>query len=90
MLTVITMYRGYDSEHFVQVVKGSLTKEQREEWAVKHNCYLSGSPEEADDEEDTNIIYFCEFNQPLNNGSLADLYNIDGKKPVDNTFTAAE
>ena len=32
-LTVITMYRGHDAEMFTQVVKGRLTKEQREETA---------------------------------------------------------
>ena len=73
-LTVITMYRGKDAETFVQVVEGVLTDEQKEEWSRAHCCddHYDG------DEDDMNNMTFCVIEQPLPNGTVGDLLNIDG------------
>lgn len=37
-VTIITMYRGWDAETFVQVVDGPLDTIMRDEWKKSHSC----------------------------------------------------
>ena len=72
MITVMTMFRGEDAEIFVQVVEGRLTPEQRAAWRAAHQCDV-----EEDGDGDSNNMFFREFERPLPNCGLADMYNAD-------------
>jgi hypothetical protein len=71
-ITVISMYRGYDAENFVQIVEGKLTKKQKAAWRKGHLCdeFYKG------DGDDTNNMFFRYFAKAVPNAQLADLLNV--------------
>lgn len=81
MLTLITMYRGWDAEIFTQVVEGRLTPEQRSKWRKAFNCdeHYDGKP------DDENNMSFREFQDILPNHAIEDMFNACG----DNTILQA-
>jgi hypothetical protein len=74
IVTVITMYRGVDAEFFVQVVNGSLSAAQRDEWRKAHLC----DDHYPEDEDDQNSMFFREL-LVKDKGKLHDLDNVDGE-----------
>ena len=74
MLTVITMYRGWDAEMFCQVVEGELTDDQKSEWRKKHNCdeHYEGN------EDDLNNMFFCVHAGANPADTVLNVVNVDG------------
>lgn len=78
MLTLITMYRGFDAEIFTQVVEGRLTPEQRSNWRKAFQCdeHYNGP------EDDENAMWFREFETILPNHAIADMLNASGDMTI--------
>ncbi len=78
IVTVITMYRAHDAEMFTQVVEGSLTDAQRQEWRDAHDCDGEAA-EDAFSDELPNNLFFRELVVMPNTG-VAMIKNVDGEE----------
>ncbi len=71
-VTVVTLYDGSLAEHYVGVVEGSLTKEQREALKTAYNAKL----EDPGEYEEPRYLTFRELDTVQDPSKLGDLVNI--------------
>ena len=77
MITVISMYRGYDAETFVQVVNGTLTDDEKDAWRKSHKCDVHHCDDEDICDDHNNMF----FRTLVPSGpEPTDLLNVDGER----------
>lgn len=77
IVTIITMYRGWDAEMFVQAVRGKLSTTDKEKWRKSHKCgtYHCANEDVCDDHNDMFFLELIPKQLPEPTG----LNNIDGE-----------
>lgn len=75
-VTVITLYDDSLTEHYVSVVHGTVSKEERLKLAKGLNAYL---PDEVEDHEDQRILYFREVDTCDSPRDVDTMPNIDDR-----------
>jgi hypothetical protein len=80
IVTVVTLYDDDKVEHYVGVVLGKVTDEQRAELAKLYNAVLE-VPEGLDDES-PRVMYFAQVEAQTDPAKLMALLNIDGEYPT--------
>jgi inosine/xanthosine triphosphate pyrophosphatase family protein len=79
-ITLVTLYDGAQSDHFVGAVSGSLSNEQRKELAIAYDALLD-VPEDEEDEE-PRYLTFVELDTVEAPHQLGALRNIDDSYPT--------
>jgi len=77
VVTVITMFRGYDAEIFTQVVAGELTEKQRDAWRKAHFCDQHCNVSE--EEDGYNSMFFRAIRVQTPEAGTTHLINVNGE-----------
>ena len=81
-MTVVTLYSEDACDHYVGVVAGTLTDQQKARLAVHYDAVIGVQGDDPLSEENNRVLYFAVVEPVEDPRKLAALLNIDGEYPT--------